>query len=177
MPPAKSELTPKLKAPAGSCDTHMHIYDHRFPKAPTAKILAPDASVADYLKMRARLGIERTVVVQPSAYGKDNRCTLEAMAAIGPSARGVAVVDGGGALVGVFTDGDLRRALPTADLAAPMAGHMTRSPVTVDPRLLATEALRLMTERPRPIQLLIACEDGRPVGVVGMHDFLKAGIA
>ncbi|HEY5290320.1 MAG TPA: CBS domain-containing protein, partial [Caulobacteraceae bacterium] len=90
---------------------------------------------------------------------------------------GVAVVDGGGALVGVFTDGDLRRALPTADLAAPMAGHMTRSPVTVDPRLLATEALRLMTERPRPIQLLIACEDGRPVGVVGMHDFLKAGIA
>jgi D-galactarolactone isomerase len=71
----------------------MHIYDHRFPKAPTAKILAPNALVADYLKMRARLGIERTVVVQPSAYGKDNRCTLEAMAAIGPSARGIAVVD------------------------------------------------------------------------------------
>src|SRR5665213_248545 len=93
MPPAKSELAPTLKAPAGTCDTHMHIYDHRFPKAPTAKILAPDASVSDYLKMRARLGIERTVVVQPSAYGKDNRCTLEAMAAIGPSARGIAVVD------------------------------------------------------------------------------------
>ena len=71
----------------------MHIYNQRFPKAPTAKIEAPDASVADYLKMRARLGIERTVVVQPSTYGKDNRCTLEAMAAIGPSARGVAVVD------------------------------------------------------------------------------------
>ena len=43
--------------------------------------------------MRARLGIERTVVVQPSTYGKDNRCTLEAIAAIGPSARGIAVVD------------------------------------------------------------------------------------
>ncbi|MGH6664174.1 MAG: amidohydrolase family protein, partial [Pseudolabrys sp.] len=93
MPPASTELKPKLKAPPGVCDTHMHIYDHRFPKAPTAKILAPDASVADYLKMRARLGIERTVVVQPSAYGKDNRCTLEAVAAIGPSARGIAVVD------------------------------------------------------------------------------------
>ena len=93
MPPANTELKPKLKAPPGACDTHMHIYDHRFPKAATAKILAPDASVADYLKMRARLGITRTVVVQPSAYGKDNRCTLEAMAAIGPSARGIAVVD------------------------------------------------------------------------------------
>jgi len=71
----------------------MHIYDRRFPKAATAKIEAPDASVSDYLKMRTRLGIERNVVVQPSTYGKDNRCTLEAMAAIGPSARGVAVVD------------------------------------------------------------------------------------
>ena len=93
MPPAKTEFQPKLKAPRGACDTHMHIYNHRFPKAATAKILAPDASVEDYLKMRTRLGIERTVVVQPSAYGKDNRCTLEAMAAIGPSARGIAVVD------------------------------------------------------------------------------------
>jgi len=93
MPPAKTEMQPKLKAPPGACDTHMHIYDRRFPIAPTAKIVAPDASVPDYLKMRARLGIERTVIVQPSAYGKDNRCTLEAMAAIGPSARAVAVVD------------------------------------------------------------------------------------
>ena len=45
MPPANTELKPKLKAPPGACDTHMHIYDHRFPKAATAKILAPDASV------------------------------------------------------------------------------------------------------------------------------------
>src|SRR5476649_1170092 len=88
-----SEIKPKLKAPPGSCDTHMHIYDHRFPTAPTAKFTPPDASVPDYLAMRARLGVARTVVVQPSTYGKDNRCTLEAMAAIGPSARGVAVVD------------------------------------------------------------------------------------
>ncbi len=83
---------PKLKAPPGTCDTHMHIYDARFPKAPTAKILHPDAPVSDYLALRRRLGIERTVVVQPTAYGTDNRCTLEAMAAI-PNARGVAVVD------------------------------------------------------------------------------------
>jgi arabinose-5-phosphate isomerase len=88
-----------------------------------------------------------------------------------------AIVDEQDRVLGVFTDGDLRRALPTADLSAPMGAHMTRSPVTVDPHLLATEALRLMTERPQPIQLLIACEHGRPVGVVGTHDFLRAGIA
>ena len=84
---------PRLKAPAGTCDTHMHIYDRRYPTAPTAPFTPPDALVADYLKVRARLGITRTVVVQPSTYGKDNRCTLAAIAALGDSARGIAVVD------------------------------------------------------------------------------------
>jgi arabinose-5-phosphate isomerase len=87
------------------------------------------------------------------------------------------VVDGEANLIGVFTDGDLRRALPAADLSASVADHMTRSPVFVDPHLLATEALRLMNERPHPIQLLFACENGRLTGAVHMHDFLRAGIA
>lgn len=84
---------PRLKAPVGTCDTHMHIYERGYPKALTAKFDAPDAPVSDYLKVRERLGIERTVVVQPTTYGTDNRCTLEAMKALGSSARGVAVVD------------------------------------------------------------------------------------
>jgi D-galactarolactone isomerase len=90
---AENGSRPRLQAPAGTCDTHMHIYDRRYPPAPTAKLNPPDAPVASYLKVRERLGIERTVVVQPSTYGTDNRCTLEAMAAMGERARGVAVVD------------------------------------------------------------------------------------
>jgi arabinose-5-phosphate isomerase len=90
---------------------------------------------------------------------------------------GAAVVDAQGRLVGAFTDGDLRRALPTADLSAPVADHMNRSPVFVDPRLLATEAMRVMNERPRPIMLIFACEADRVVGAVHMHDLLRAGIA
>jgi len=84
---------PKLQAPPGACDTHMHIYNARYPTAPTALMTPPDASVADYRKVQARLGIERTVVVQPTTYGTDNRCTLEAIAALGPGARGIATVD------------------------------------------------------------------------------------
>jgi D-galactarolactone isomerase len=85
---------PQLKAPANACDTHIHIYDSRYPSAPTAASTPPDALVPDYLALRRRLGIGRTVVVQPSTYGTDNRCTLEAMAALGPeTARGVAIVD------------------------------------------------------------------------------------
>jgi len=90
---ASNPATPKLKAPPGMCDTHMHIYDQRFPRAATAKIVHGDALVPAYEAVRKRLGIERTVVVQPTAYGTDNRCTLEAMAALGSGSRGVAVVD------------------------------------------------------------------------------------
>jgi D-galactarolactone isomerase len=85
---------PQLKAPPGACDTHIHIYDKRYPTAPTAASTPPDALVPDYLAVRRRLGISRTVVVQPSTYGTDNRCTLAAIEALGPAtARGVATVD------------------------------------------------------------------------------------
>src|SRR5439155_10659243 len=91
-PSAKS--TPKLQAPENACDTHMHFYDKKYPLAPTAAS-APheDGSVATYQGLRRRIGIARTVVVQPTAYGKDNSCTLDGMAALGRNARGVAVVD------------------------------------------------------------------------------------
>ena len=82
-----------LKAPAGACDTHMHFYDARFPTADTATFTAPDASVEDYRLVQQALGLERVVVVQPTTYGLDNTCQLEAMAAIGDGARGVMVVD------------------------------------------------------------------------------------
>ena len=84
---------PRLKAPPGTTDTHMHVFESRFPLAPTATVTPPEAPVADYLKVCRRLGIERTVVVQPTGYGTDNSCTLEAVAAIGAGARGIAVVD------------------------------------------------------------------------------------
>jgi D-galactarolactone isomerase len=85
--------TPRLVAPPGACDTHMHIYEKRFPVAPTAVVTPGPAPVSAYLAMRERIGVARTVVVQPSAYGFDNSCTLEAVAAMGESARGVAVVE------------------------------------------------------------------------------------
>jgi len=92
MPPVlQSTKKPKVATPPGGVDTHMHVYNHRYPTAATAVVKPADAAVADYLAMRKRIGVDRTVVVQPSAYGLDNTCTLDAMAEIGPSARGVAV--------------------------------------------------------------------------------------
>ncbi len=90
---------------------------------------------------------------------------------------GVAIVDEAGRLVGALTDGDVRRSLGKADLASPVADYMTRTPVSVEPTLLASEAMRLMNERERPFQLMFVCEAGRLVGAVHMHDLLRAGIA
>ena len=83
----------KLRTPPGACDCHMHIFDARFPLAEKARRTESDAPVSEYRKVQQRLGLERVVVVQPTAYGKDNRCTLEAIAQLGARARGIAVVD------------------------------------------------------------------------------------
>ena len=79
--------------PAGACDTHMHVYDARYPSAPTALLHPPDALVREYRAVQAALGLDRVVVVQPTTYGFDNRCQLEAAAELGDGARLVVVVD------------------------------------------------------------------------------------
>jgi D-galactarolactone isomerase len=70
----------------------MHFFDSRYPLSPNARRREPDASVDDYRAVQRRLGLERVVIVQPTAYGADNRCTLDAIAAIGDAARGIAIV-------------------------------------------------------------------------------------
>jgi arabinose-5-phosphate isomerase len=90
---------------------------------------------------------------------------------------GAAIVDAADRLIGAFTDGDLRRALAGADLSARVGDHMSMTPAFVDPKLLASEALRLMNERPKPIMLMFVCDVDRLVGAVHMHDLLRAGVA
>lgn len=86
---------PRLQAPAGTCDTAMHFYNDRYPTAPTALFTPPNAWIDDYLGMCERVGIQRTIVVQPTVYGFDNRCTMDAVAALGSSrARAIVVIDG-----------------------------------------------------------------------------------
>src|SRR5499427_10148595 len=84
---------PKLKAPANATDCHHHIYNARYPVDPKATLRPADALVDDYRALQKRIGTTRNVLVQPSTYGTDNRCHLEALAAFGATARMVAVVD------------------------------------------------------------------------------------
>jgi D-galactarolactone isomerase len=83
-------------------DSHHHVYDSRYPIDPAAQLRPADATVADYRALRQRLGIGRHVVVQPSTYGTDNRCLLDALSRFGADARGVAAV------VGTVSDSELQ---------------------------------------------------------------------
>ena len=87
------DLTQKL--PKHTCDTHVHVFEPaQFPYALKRAYTPGHAPVAKLLAMHQSLGVSRVVLVQPSVYGDDNTCLLDAIARIGPSqARGVAVVD------------------------------------------------------------------------------------
>ncbi len=82
-----------MSAGANACDCHMHVFDGRFTPSAHWRRQPPEATVATYRRWQRRIGTTRTVVVQPSTYGIDNRCTLDALAQLGHDARGVAVID------------------------------------------------------------------------------------
>ena len=85
----------------------------------------------------------------------------------------VGVIDADGTLIGLITDGDLRRHMD--GLLTYAAGEvMTRHPRTVEPTTLAAEALKLMNEA--RITVLFAVREGRPVGILHVHDLLRAGV-
>jgi predicted TIM-barrel fold metal-dependent hydrolase len=80
--------------PRGACDCHVHIFDpEHFPYANERVYTPPTASVADLRDLQTALHFDRVVIVQPSVYGTDNSCTLDAIRQLGARARGVAVID------------------------------------------------------------------------------------
>jgi len=90
------------------------------------------------------------------------------------------VVDEQTKLEGIFTDGDLRRAIQargTAVFEAKIADVMTKTPRTIEPQLLALDALRLMEQNPaQRIAALPVIEGTRVVGLLHLHDILQAGL-
>jgi len=87
----------------------------------------------------------------------------------------VGIVDASGRLMGIITDGDLRRHMRADLLDARVETVMTRNPKTVRPDQLASEALEIINSS--KITALIVAEAGAPVGIVHFHDLLRAGVA
>jgi arabinose-5-phosphate isomerase len=87
----------------------------------------------------------------------------------------VGVIDGHGELAGIVTDGDLRRHMGPALLGARVGDVMTRGPRTIRANALAAEAVRVMNER--SITSLFVVDATKPVGIIRLHDCLRAGVA
>jgi arabinose-5-phosphate isomerase len=87
----------------------------------------------------------------------------------------VVIVNPDGRLTGIITDGDLRRHMSASLVDQPVEEIMTREPKTVRPDQLASEALEILNASQKT-QLIVA-EQGKPIGVVHVHDLLRAGVA
>ena len=132
-----------------------------------------------------RLGKRLTLSVRDLMHGSPNVSPtagwLDVVKAISKSALGaVNVVDERLKLLGIVTDGDLRR---TIERTAPdelslltAQSMMTASPVTASTDMLAFDAFRLMEDRPSQISVLPVLEDGKCVGLLRLHDIVRSGL-
>lgn len=91
-PPRDDATAPDFAVPANACDCHVHIFDGPSPQVMPRTYTAPPAPLDQLRRLHRTLGITRTVVVQPSVYGTDNRTTLSAIDATGTT-KAIAVVD------------------------------------------------------------------------------------
>jgi arabinose-5-phosphate isomerase len=87
----------------------------------------------------------------------------------------IGITDARGQLVGIITDGDLRRHMRNDLLDAKVDEVMTRGPKTVRPDQLISETLEILNSM--KVTALFAVEAGKPVGVIHVHDLLRAGAA
>src|SRR6516165_7519929 len=104
--------------------------------------------------------------------------TKMADALVEMSAKGfgcVCIVDARGLLAGIITDGDLRRKMGPDLLGALVDDIMTRNPRTIGRDSLASEAVEMLNSA--KITMLVVVEAGRPVGILHLHDLLRAGVA
>jgi predicted TIM-barrel fold metal-dependent hydrolase len=94
MRDARTLTRPSFAMPSGACDSHVHVFEAaaRYPSVDAPHYTLPDGSLDKLERMTDILGLQRFVIVQPSYYGTDNSCMLDALGTAGARARGVAMV-------------------------------------------------------------------------------------
>jgi arabinose-5-phosphate isomerase len=132
-------------------------------------------------RLGARLKRVRDLMHGPDALplcGPDTPMDRALLVMTGKGFGVLGVTDGAGALVGIITDGDLRRHMGPDLLGRPVGAVMTAGPRTIGPDALAAEALHALNAGQRPItSLFVVDAAGRPIGLIHVHDLLRAGVA
>ena len=178
------EACPLDLAPTASTTVALAIGDALAMTVMEEKGLTPDDFAANH--PAGRLGKRLTITVGDLMHESPNVTRvadwLSVVGAISSYALGaVNVIDDNGALIGIITDGDLRRTIERTnpgDLIGLTANDMmTHGPITVTAELLAFEALKLMEDRPSQIAVLpVVDTDGRASGLIRLHDIVRSGL-
>ncbi|WP_254606632.1 KpsF/GutQ family sugar-phosphate isomerase [Sphingomonas bacterium] len=176
--PAVREACPHQLAPTASTTVQAALGD----ALAMALIHRREFSLGDFHQLHpgGRLGARLATVAQVMGRGEAtpviaaHATLIEATVEMSRKRYGcTAVVDEAGRLVGVFTDGDLRRSFATRRMDVAVGEHMTLTPLSVPPHTLASDALRIMNDH--AVTTLFVCEDAVLLGVVHLHDVLRAG--
>jgi arabinose-5-phosphate isomerase len=183
---AEREAGPFGLVPTASAAVALAIGDALALTVMEVKGVTRDAFAANHPS--GRLGRRLTLRVCDVMHAGARQPTIEAAAplldvlgAITDGGLGaVNIVDESGRLLGIVTDGDVRRALqrcgPTQLAGLRAEDIMTREPITVGPNAMAFEALKLMEDRPSQIAVLPVVEDGQCIGLVRLHDLVQIGL-
>ncbi|CAN5133861.1 KpsF/GutQ family sugar-phosphate isomerase [soil metagenome] len=134
--------------PGGKLGANLHFVRHIMHRGDALPLVAPETTLAKALPIMSEKGLG---------------C--------------VGAIDRDGKLVGIVTDGDLRRHMGPDLLKRTVREVMTPSPKSVPPDCLVGDALAMMSPPTRPFTVLFVVEDDKPVGIVHMHDFLRLGVA
>jgi arabinose-5-phosphate isomerase len=183
---AEREAGPYGLVPTASVAVAMAIGDALALTVMEMKGVTRDAFAANHPS--GRLGRRLTLRVRDVTHGAEEQPAigpgaplLEVVAAITDGGLGaVNIVGDDGGLLGIITDGDVRRTLQRcspAELGELRAEQvMTSEPVTIDPDAMAYEALRVMEHRSSQIAVLPVVEGGRCIGLVRLHDLVRIGL-
>ena len=178
--PDAPEATPEVNAPTTSTTLQLALGDalavalleRRGFTAGDFRVFHPGGKLGASLRTVSELmhAHDQVPLVQPDAPMR------EALLVMTQKRFGcVGVLGADGALAGIITDGDLRRHID--GLFDRTAGEvMTASPKTAAPTILAAEALKRMTETAPASTVLFVVEDGRPIGILHIHDLVRAGV-
>ena len=82
IPPDRNPRTPDVRLPTGAIDTHVHVFEDRYPLSPARGYNPPESTLANLQHLHHTLGISRVVLTQPSVYGVDNSAIMNGVAAL-----------------------------------------------------------------------------------------------
>jgi len=177
------EACPLNLAPTASTTVALAIGDAIAMALMDAKGLTSEDFAANHpagqLGKRLTLTVSSLMHVSPNVTPSAN--WLDVVKAISSHALGaVNVVDERSHLLGIITDGDLRRTIertqPESLSTLSAEKMMTHSPITASPEMLAYDALRLMEDRPSQISVLPVTNEGICVGLLRLHDIVRSGL-